>query len=252
LARQKGKMMKRLLGLILVLILPATQAQTLHGYTEEFPPFNYTEQQQARGLSNEILNRISAKTGITVSRSSLPWLRAVQQSQADKNSVLYTVVRTPQREQQYLWVGPYDDCDVVFVKLKANPISINSLKDAERYSVGAARGAAAAQILQSKGFNPQLFDLSSPEESRSVRMLFAGRFDLSAGMLISHIYGARRLQLDPSKLETAFTIQPGYGCYFAFNPKVDQQIFKQFKAAFDTMKHNGELEKIRSHYIGLN
>ncbi|QLI80459.1 transporter substrate-binding domain-containing protein [Chitinibacter fontanus] len=225
-------------------------ANNLAAYTEEFAPYNYTEGQNFKGLANQIIDRIVEQTGLSIKRESLPWLRAIQANQGNPDSLIYTIVRTPQRETQYLWVGPYDDCDIVFLKLKnRTDIQLNSIKDAERYYSGAARGAAAAQILQGMGYNMSRLDISSPEEIRTVKMLYAKRFDLSAGMLIPHVYSARQLKLDASQLTPAFTIVKGGGCYFGFNPKVNPETFNRFKEAFQHLKTTGELDKIRKQYL---
>ncbi|WP_373974958.1 ABC transporter substrate-binding protein [Chitinibacter sp. SCUT-21] len=226
-------------------------AETLKAYTEEFAPFNYTQQGQYLGLANQILDRISQSSGLQFERESLPWLRASNENQAHPNSLLYTTVRTPQREKQYLWVGPYDDCDVVFIKLKnRSDIQINSLKDAEKYTAGAARGAAASQILASMGYNMARLDTRSPEEARTVRMLYAKRFDLSAGMLIPHVYSAKQQRYDASQLTAAYTITKTGGCFFAFNPQVNPNLYQRFNTAFEQLRSSGELDKIRRQYLG--
>ncbi|QLG87111.1 transporter substrate-binding domain-containing protein [Chitinibacter bivalviorum] len=238
------------LFLLLLASHSAFSTEALNAYTEEFAPYNYTEGKNYKGMANQILDRIIEQSGLVIKRESQPWLRAVQNAQNDPNSILFTTVRTPQRENQYLWVGPYDDCDIVFIKLKnRGDIKINSLKEAEKYMAGAARGAAGAQVLQSLGYNMNRLDTTSPEEFRSVKMLYANRFDLSAGMLMPHIYAAKQLNFDPSQLEAAFTIIKGGGCYFAFNPKVNQPAFQRFKDAFQTLKQSGELDKIRHQYL---
>ncbi|WP_157670377.1 ABC transporter substrate-binding protein [Chitinibacter sp. GC72] len=229
------------------------QAADLDAYTEEFAPYNYTEKRQFKGMANQILDRIMALSQLNIRRESVPWLRAVQQNQNNPASLIYTIVRTPQRENQYLWVGPYDDCDVVFMKLKSrSDIQLGSIKEAEKYYSGAARGAAAAQILQGMGYDMSRVDTSSPEEIRTVKMLYAKRFDLSAGMLLPHIYSARKLKLDASQLTAVQTIAKGGGCYFGFNPKVNPDTFNRFKDTFQQLKNSGELEKIRSQYLATS
>jgi polar amino acid transport system substrate-binding protein len=235
----------------LVFVTSLAHAETLYGYTEEFAPYNYMAGTQHKGLANQIIDRIIEQSGLSIQRESLPWLRALQEVNQKENSLLYSTVRTPQRENQYLWVGPYDDCNVSFIKLKSrSDIQLNSVKDAEKYFSGAVRGTATLQILQNQNFNLNRVDISSPEEARTVKMLYAKRFDLSIGLLIPHIYSAKKLGLDASQLTVAYPLLKGSGCYFAFNPKVNSAQFQRFRDAFALLKNSGELELIRRQYLG--
>ncbi len=235
---------------LLWLGVAAAQASTLKAYTEEFAPFNYTRNGQHLGLANQILERVAQESGIRIERFSLPWLRAVQANQQEPDSIIYTMVRTPARDKQYVWVGPYDDCDLVMMRLKPRTdIVIQNLKDAERYVLGAPRGAAGIQTLQNAGFNMKRVDTTSAEENRTVKMLFAQRFDLSVGLLIPHIFSARELGLDASQIVPAFTLAKGYGCYFAFNPMANPNLVSQFRAAYQRLQERGEIERIRQQYL---
>ena len=67
--------------IMLFFVASTAQASDLVGFTEEFAPFNYTENGQHKGLANEIIDRISNKTGLKIERKVYPWLRAVEGNQ---------------------------------------------------------------------------------------------------------------------------------------------------------------------------
>ncbi|MBE9609801.1 substrate-binding periplasmic protein [Chitinilyticum piscinae] len=234
----------------LVLCSALAAAADLQGYTEEFPPFNYLDKGAPAGLANDILDRVMARSGLSIERSSLPWPRAVQMTASSPNSLLYTTVRTPAREAQYRWVGPYDDCDVVLIKLRSRKdLQIGKLEDARNYLVGAVRGAAASQLLQEKQFPARNLTLVSDEEA-VLRMLFAGRTDLNAGMFLPHGHLARQLGLPAQEMEVAHILQKGGGCYFAFNSKVDPALFARFEKAFEALRSSGELQQLQLRHGG--
>ena len=127
-------------------------AADLRAYTEEFPPFNYTEQGQPKGYANAVLDAVSSKAGLSVERVVFPWARSVVSNQSDNNSLLFTTMRTPEREKQYRWVGPIDGCDMVALKLKKRQeIRISSAKDLNQYRIAFSKGAADEEILKKIG-----------------------------------------------------------------------------------------------------
>jgi polar amino acid transport system substrate-binding protein len=102
--------------------------------------------------------------------------------------------------------------------------------------------------LLSKGFAEDKLDLSLDEE-RNIRKLYAARFDYSVGMIIPHYANAKNLNLPVSELEATMRLEKGLGCYFAFNPKVDPQLFQRFSDAFTELEKSGELKKMRDAYL---
>lgn len=229
--------------------LGTAQATDLTGFTEEFSPFNYTENGQHKGLANEIIDRISSKTGLRVARKVYPWLRAVEANQAVDNSLLFTTVRTPERETKFLWVGPYDECEIWLIKLKSRKdVVASNIEQAKQYQVGAPRGSAGNSLLLSKGFKENKLDLSLDEE-RNIRKLYAGRFDFSVGLIVPHYASAKKLKLPVEDLDPVIRLEKGLGCYFAFNPKVDPALFRRFSDAFNELDKSGELEKIRNAFL---
>ena len=242
-------MWQRRLGVIFLFLGLSVDAADLHGYTEEFEPFNFTQDGQAVGLANEILNRVISRAKLDIERSSLPWLRAVQMNESENNSFLYSTVRTPDRELKYLWVGPFDQCEVWLIKLKKRQdIALKSFEDSKKYLVGGPRGSAGQAMMLGKGFPSERLDISLDEE-RNVRKLYAGRFDLSVGMLIPHHYSAKKIGLDEQQLAPAFLLEKGLGCYFAFNRGVDPILFQRFQAAYAELERSGEIKKIRERYL---
>ena len=220
-------------------------AADLRAYTEEFPPFNYTEQGQHKGYANAILDVVSSKAGLTIERVIFPWTRSVASNQSDRNSVLFTTMRTPEREKQYRWVGPIDGCDVVALKLKKRQdIRISTAKDLNQYVIAFSKGAADEEILKKIGVpTNKLVGVSST--GNALPMLYGDRVDLIAGVYLSHAFTAKKNNLDSTQLEVAYVLEKGFGCYFAFNPKVDNQLFERFQTAFIEMQKSGDLEALR-------
>jgi len=80
-------------------------------------------------------------------------------------------------------------------------------------------------------------------------MLYADRLDLLAGLMLPSAYQAQRNGYDPAELQVVHVLKPGYGCYFAFNPKVDPQLLAQFRKGFEEIRSSGELQLLREMYL---
>ena len=62
---------------------------------------------------------------------------------------------------------------------------------------------------------------------------------------MAHAFTANKMNLDATQLEVAYVLEKGFGCYFAFNPKVDHQLFERFQTEFIEMQKSGRLEALR-------
>lgn len=233
----------------MALLAGSLQAADLRAYTENFPPFNNLQEQQESGISVELLRLIAGRAGLDIQLSFLPWQRAVNDNAADPNSILFTTVRTPQRENSYLWVGPIDACNLELVRLKKRKdIRIDSLSDAYRYNIGIPVAGADSEVLTRLGF-PDSRIKRTPPSASVVRMLYAERFDLASGIKLSFAYQARMHGLPPGELVSAYTLQKGGGCYFAFNPAVDPELFRRFDTAFRELEKEGALRALHGKYL---
>ncbi len=235
-----------------VLLLGAVSAAwsgDLLGVTEDVPPFSYLEGGRFVGLANEVLDRVAAQSGLRVQRSIQPFARGLKTLDEVPNSFLYVVVRTPAREPHYRWVGPLDDCDVVVLTLRSSGLDFSpTTPDARALRVGVVKGSPAGKMVREAGM-PERSVYQTPGSETSTRMLYAGHLDMIAGLSLPYLHQAARLGLDVSQLTVAHMLQKGYGCYFAFNPKVDPALFKRFADAFEMLRSSGELKTLRERAI---
>jgi polar amino acid transport system substrate-binding protein len=237
-----------LLGLLLV-AAPLARATDLLAVTEDVPPFSYLDNGRFRGLANEVLDRISQRSGLHVQRSIQPWARAQKTVHQVDDSMIYVTVRTPAREAQYRWVGPIDDCDLVVLALASSALTFEPHSQGGRaLRVGAVRGSPAAQLLRDAGL-PERAIYITPGSETSTKMLFAGHLDMVAGLVLPYAHQAARLGLDGAQLSVVHRLQKGYGCYYAFNPKVRPEVFDRFAQAFEALRSEGELKVLRERHL---
>ncbi|WP_373973795.1 transporter substrate-binding domain-containing protein [Chitinibacter sp. SCUT-21] len=232
------------------LSIPLCMAEDLRAYTERFPPFNYQQDDgEPTGLAYEVMMLTAAKAKLKINTEFLPWPRAVKLNAEDANSILFTTVRTPPRETSYMWVGPFDPCDISLLKLnRRNDIQLKQISDAFRFNIGLPAFGADIETLTRLGFPAERLQ-KIPPSGNLAKMLFAQRFDMISGIQLSYAYEARMLGFSGSEITPAIQLKPGLGCYFAFNPKVDPNLYQRFSRAFQELVQDGSIQKLKAKYL---
>jgi ABC-type amino acid transport substrate-binding protein len=87
----------------------AADFSSLNIMTEEFPPFNYSDNGQPAGQSVDLLLKASAAAGSPITKDKInmaAWARAYQTALSGPNVMLFSTTRTEQREDLFKWAGP--------------------------------------------------------------------------------------------------------------------------------------------------
>lgn len=93
------------------------KAKTWLAVTENFPPYNYLKNGAAAGYATELIRHLEAESGIHFMIEVLPWSRAMLLPSSKPNVLIYSMLRTPERESNYHWIGAIDDLSIYMWKL---------------------------------------------------------------------------------------------------------------------------------------
>lgn len=247
--------MKRILfACIAVFVFSTAQVfadETLSVLTEEWPPYNYSQNGELTGLSTDLVCQILKRTGYDFKIEVKPWQRAYNEALQEQNTILYTTSRTATRENLFKWVGPLYPRRIVLFRLKCNSsIKVNSIDDLVKYKIGVIRGGSVEEYLTSKGFKvPDNLDQAA-NGRQNILKLFSDRVDLIPGSEMSMAY---RLQQTPHKfneLEVAFVLIDQGGYYIAINKDTSDAIVARIQEAFDFLIKDGARERIVDSYLG--
>ncbi|WCE32418.1 substrate-binding periplasmic protein [Vibrio sp. SCSIO 43137] len=238
-----------ILSTILLLITSVLSATELTFYTEESPPFQVAgNSQRMSGISVEILELALNETPYTANYKILPWARAIDQLEKTPNSFLFSMIRTPQRENQYIWVGKLFAIEIHLWALKKNPhISISDVKDFQRYSIGALYKNIEHDYFRSIGLEDNLDLGYSP--LKLTQKLFRNRVDIIPSN--EHIL-KYQLTNEPSlknykfsELERLITIEEISGeAYLVTNKKTPAAMVLQLRAALKKVRQTPEYRQI--------
>ncbi len=233
---------------LLLLCAPA-KANSIEIWAEKFAPLSYSEKGKITGFTTEIVKHLIEDSGVLVNDWTLaPWARAYHAAKSTPNTLLYTVVRKPDREELFHWIGPISDRKIHLFKMKdRKDVVVTSRKEAGKYSVGALREAAANEPLTSAGVTLD----ESPTPETQFQKLVRGRNDLSIFLDFTLFYLARKNGFAPEDFTPVLLLDDSKKYYITLNKETDASIVKALGASFEKMKTSGALEGIARKYFSL-
>ena len=170
-----------LTGLLPLLFAITIHAATLTVYTEEFPPFQFKENDKIVGASAEVVEAVLKSAGVSYEMNSYPWARSYQLAQEKEDSLIFSISRQEKREALFKWIGVIVPCQYsVFALQSRSDIQVATLTDMKKYKIGTTLKDARESYLESKGFDLNTFDRTSGDNSHvsNYKKLKAGRIDL--------------------------------------------------------------------------
>lgn len=118
----------------LLILLPTSfvHSENLTIITEEWPPFNYTENSELKGFSTEIVQLIMKDLNVLAKPLVLPSARGIKLFNIKSRAMFYSIIQTSERKPLYKWIGPFGEQSIYFFKKKNSKLKINSIEDAKK------------------------------------------------------------------------------------------------------------------------
>ena len=242
------KTVTRLL-VVLGLLAGAARAQEMKVFTEEAPPSNFTREGALTGSSTEVVREILRRLEQPDNIQVLPWARSYKRLQNEPHVALFTTTRTPEREDQFQWVGPLFTVHFGFYARQGHGLQISSMEDAKAVgSIATYKDDVREQLLASMGFTN--LD-SSKSLASNLKKLMTGRVDLGlfTNMGISDL--ARQQGVDPSELELVLPFR-SYQCYIAISRQTPKAVVERWQATLDAMVQDGSFFSISRRWLPMN
>ncbi len=240
--------MKKILLAILLTLSTLSASENIKLMTEVFPPFQYKHQGNTIGISTDIVNAIQKELKIDNKIEVILWSKALTIVDSKKNTAIFSMLRTPERENKYKWVGPLSSMKLVFFKKKGSDITLNTIEDAKKVtSIGVTKGVANYEMLTSQGFtNLEIID--NAEDEVNIKKLVDGSIALWPTLLKAGFYNARLQglvgEIEPIENVVAFSGD----LYIAFNIQTDDKIILKWQNALNKLQKNNTIENITKRY----
>lgn len=217
-------------------------------YTLEYPPFCFTKDGKLTGFATEIVHEIMKRLQTSYNIKSLPWKRGYKYLSDEPNVVLFTVTRTPHRENLFKWAGPIITSNLVFFAKGDAKIAINRLEDAKSVDkIGLVQGYSVERYLRQHGFTN--LDTVSGSENTNPLKLMNGRIGLWATVDMVGFHHAKLQGVNPEDMKIVYVISKDQHKYIAFSKQIPDDIVRQWQNVLDSIKQDGTYEKFLDKWI---
>ncbi|WP_404343409.1 substrate-binding periplasmic protein [Pseudoalteromonas mariniglutinosa] len=163
--------------IVFVLCTPfsASTMVPINVVTELSPPNQTLINNQVAGHSTELVKAIFKQANLTANIALYPWARAFDMATKKPNTFIYSMARTPAREDDFHWIGAIAYFQLGFVKLAhRTDIRIDNTDDAKQYKIAVQRNDLAALKFTDRGYGL----VFTTDISKSYQLLLAGKVDL--------------------------------------------------------------------------
>lgn len=222
--------------------------QTIRIVTEEYPPYNYSENGKVLGFCTDVVREVLKRANLDYSIHSYPWSKSYEMAQSQPNVLIYSIGRNVEREPKFKWVDVIARTEVYFFKLKSRKdIKIKTFDDIKKYKIGAVRDDFRAQWLMKQGIKDQLTLV--PDDRQNMRNLFDRKIDIfPIGELVAYNIAHQEGRAFNDLEKTMYVKDMSADLYMAFsNQTLNVMVEKCKKALFEIQK-DGTYEKIKSKY----
>jgi ABC-type amino acid transport substrate-binding protein len=221
--------------------------------TEVYPPYNFVDKNNnVTGQSTEIVQAILEKTGTQANIEAMPLSQGLALAEKGPGVVIYSLNRTPQRENLFKWVGPIGYYEQAFYAKKGSTVAVSQLEDAKKVNkIGVYKGDAGAQFLASQGFTNLDESLTDTE---ALKKLMDGTVQLWLGNKDGLAITATQAGVNPDDLVMMPTVVIRADLYIAFSKDVPNGTVKAWQGALDALKQEKDIddktvyEKIMAEY----
>lgn len=228
--------------------IPSIGLAQLNYLTEEWAPFNYQENGNVTGISVELLESIFKNVGVNRSQPDIrvvPLSEGFQIAQNNTSTVLFSIVRTPEREPLYKWAGPFTRASFVLYAPVGSDITISSAEDLNQYRIGVVEASIENDLLTSQGVNEsQIINGETPEDL--LQMLDEGEIDLWATGDLAGRHQMLQSSEDPNAYEIVYTLGEN-DFYYIFSKDVPDTLVSAFEQAIETVKYQKDEQGVSDY-----
>ncbi len=218
--------------------------------TEHLPPFQIRTPNKVLGFATEIIENALSNTPYTYEINAYPWSRSYNMALNKVNTCIYSIARTEERNNQFIWVNTIAERNASFIGLRQQDIIINSIEDAKQYRTAVIRDDVTHQYLINKGFKDgeNLYVLN---DTFSLLKLLKERESIHFILVDSNTikYRARFNNIDPELFKVFYQVnKEPLDYYLACNKNTSEEVITNIRKAIANMKANGQIERITKEW----
>jgi polar amino acid transport system substrate-binding protein len=216
------------------------------------PPYNYMGPKSPTGISTEILFALLKRLDLHWPIEFMTWTVGYHIALREPNILLYSMLRTEDREELFQWVGPlFTDSMNLYRKSGRNAVNISSIKDALSYRIGVVKDNFEHHYFSDQGLTvgQQLFPVE--QQDQNFQALLDEHVDLialTASQATQHIQAKG---YSASQFEPVLEMKDISGdIYMVFSLHTDPHYVQKFSEALQELKSTAAYRKILDKWLG--
>ncbi|WP_170979046.1 substrate-binding periplasmic protein [Marinobacter panjinensis] len=212
-------------------------------YTEEYPPYNFiNDQGKMDGISTRLLQEALTAIDHPVNFLLVPWARAFSEARLRPGNCMYSTARTAEREAMFHWVGPLVETEWAAFALPGRSIGATSLEELKGLRVGSFHEDAISIYVANQGVEI----INASRDSENLKRLTSGLIDVwvtgpDVAEVVAGSAGVR--------LERLFTFRRS-AIYLACHKSIPARFLEQLQTRVDRLKEEGRYHQIRQQVLG--
>ncbi|MBH0028939.1 transporter substrate-binding domain-containing protein [Pseudoalteromonas sp. SWN29] len=204
--------------------------------TELAPPNQVLINGEVTGVGTEFIRDIFKEAELTPNIQMYPWARAYKIASELKNTFIYSLARTVERENKFYWIAPVGKFHLGFISLAGRcDIIINNTEQAKNYKIAMQRNDFSTQTLSKLGFEVVL----TSDIQKSYDLLLAKKVDLIVDDPLYMQQMSDYLKLEKGYLNFIYKIDElTVDAYLAANKETNSDLIEKLQAAFLKVKED--------------
>lgn len=149
-------------------------------YTEHWPPYQKVENDDlVTGVIADKIKEVLTAVNWPFQIKAVPWPRAIYLAENIKNSLIFSVARFPEREENYQWIASLSTITSKLIRFNNDKnITINTLNDVKKYNLVLKRGEASSVYFSKNDMVTQNKTIWVSSSKQALKLLSIGRGDL--------------------------------------------------------------------------
>lgn len=216
-------------------LLTAQDLTSLIYLTEDYPPENYVESGEVRGLAVDLLKEVWKKLQVPAQPIRvLPWARAYETALRERSILLFSTTRTASRENLFHWAGPIRTTTFHLFAHRGSPIRLKSLEEAKKFRIGVLINDVGEVLLSEAGFERKNLTRVT-QMDQLLGMMQLGRIDL---FVSAHAAVIHAMNQNPGRKFPFRTVLPlsSESVWYAFSKDVPQSLVREFQATLNLLE----------------
>lgn len=229
-------MKKQLILLLFLLYAIGAEKPSIVVVTEDFKPFNYVDSTgQVTGPTTKLIQQILDSCGYEGQEIMVyPWARAYNMALDQKNVLIYSMVRTLQRDTLFSWIGEVGKITMGAMKLRSRTdIVVDKTDDLRNYRIATFIDSPFDSYFKAQGI-PVSHRVGNYKST--INLLVEGRVDMVPASIEGYLSTAEKAGYPRELFDVAVRIpELEKGLWVAFSKKTDDSLVVQFREAYENL-----------------